>query len=113
MIGDEEFILKAAGSKTSAKNFFKVMQVFKGMKETDDMMGAMGNFTEDTTEALLDLIKETLKVSYPDEPEADMDQFANTKFMELLPVVFKLYSPESKDEGIQDKIEAFKKARTC
>lgn len=117
IIDEEEFILKAAGSDKVAKPYFKLMKAFGSMKQglsdeesTQQMMAA---FTDETSDAVAILIEETLKASYPEEPEDEMKAFAMKHIMTLMPVVIQLYAPaDSKNVEDKKKIDTIIKMRT-
>ena len=128
IIDGDEFILKCSGNKNVAKAYFRLMKVFGSIKhkskigmnkeqvkeaEAEETQQMMASFDDNTTDAVLTLIGETLKASYPDEDETEQEAFGIKYMMVLMPVVMKLYAPaESNVAKETNKIEQFQQART-
>ena len=95
MIGDEEFVLKNPGIK-SLNLLAKIMKPFEGYTSDKEIsvMEMLESFTDETAQAMNDLVVMTLKASYPDEAEEVHQQFAQDHFMALLPAVLNILMPK-------------------
>ena len=114
LIDKEEFILKPLGVEYSG-HFLKIGKGFSGAKEEGDTEGMFKNFTDETMDCIKEVVVETLKVSYPGEPEDELKLFAGKYLMKLLPAIVKMNGSGSMDEGdtgrAKKKLEALKRLR--
>jgi len=113
-IDGDEFILKPAGIDVTARHLFKIASKLQKKSATDGDSKdgvALDAMDDEFADAVAGLIIETLKVSYPDEPETDMKQFGMKYMFMLMEPVMKLYSVKTHESSKYAKIEALRKKR--
>ena len=108
-IDGDEFVLKPAGIDVTAKHLFTVAR--KTSENTDSKGKGMSaqSMDDEFADAVAGLITETLKVSYPDEPDSDMKAFAMKYMFMLMEPVMKLYEMKTHESSKYAKIEAMRK----
>ncbi len=109
IIDGEEFLLKPL-NVDSLPNFMKVMKTFSGAKDKDSSIEDMlKNIDDEGLNALKEVLYDTLKLSYPDEPEEDMKQFA-LKFMgQLMGPIMSMNNSNIEKEKDPGKIKEIRK----
>ena len=105
-IGEEEVTLRPLGVKY-LPDLFALIGRFKDAKEEGDVIALLD---EKTSTLLSKLVMATLKLSYPDEPQAELEAFAMNHLMEIMPVVLEINSfGATKDREVIKKVEHLRK----
>ena len=86
------------------KRMSKMMKFLEGKKEEDlKESEMMENLDEECLNAIQNLVRDTLKESYPEEKEEVRNQFSNRYMFELLPKIIEINIPEKTHEAIKKK----------
>ena len=88
-----KFLLKPLTTE-SIPDLMKVMKMFSGTKEGGNVEDMFKNLNDDGLGAVKKLIDNTLKISFPDEPEVERGQFGMKYMMILLPKIFEINSSD-------------------
>jgi hypothetical protein len=86
--------------------YFTLAKAMNGVKPGDEST-LIQKFDSSVISAIKELVMASLKVSFPDEPEIELEQFAMAHFMELMPAVMETLTPDS--NKVPDKITEIKK----
>jgi len=86
-IGEEEITLKPLRVK-HLPDLFELMGKFEGVKEEE----IMKKMDKDVARLIGNLCIETMRLSYPNEPEEEREAFVMNHLIELFPVVIELNS---------------------
>ena len=105
-IGDDEFIIKPLGTK-EIPLFFKVMKTFGTIKD-DNMDDVLKNASDESLEAMRDLIDKTLEKSMPEELEEDRSAFGMKYMGQLLEKIMTLNMAVDESHENVKKVEALK-----
>ncbi len=105
-IKGDEIHLKPLGLKY-LPDIFELMGKFEGAKE-DEMMNKMDR---ESAELISKLCRETMALSYPNEPESERDLFVMQHIGDIFPVVIEInsFGAENKN-ALKERMEQMKSA---
>jgi len=105
-IGEEEITLKPLRVK-HLPSLFELMGKFEGVKD-DEIIKRMD---KDVARLIGNLCLETMRLSYPNEPEEEREAFVMNHLIELLPVIIELNSfGASNQQAVKERMEQMKRA---
>ena len=112
VIGEDEFKIKSL-TVEHIPLFFKAMKAFSGAKEDGSMEDMFKNMDDTGLNAVTELIKTTLELSYPDEDANERAKFGLKYMSVLLPKIFEINSAQQdgREKIKLDKIKALQTKR--
>lgn len=112
-IGEDEYTLKPLKVEHMPL-MLKAMSAFSEMNEDSDMSEFFKNMDDRSTAAIRDLVKFSLKESYPTEPDDVLEEIGMKYSMLILPAIFECNLPKNaemqKKQTIMKRLNANKQS---